>query len=79
MRGDAQSFYRIAPEAVNAIDTTGAGDAFSGALVAALGLFPEHAFSHAIQYAGRVAALSTETIGTAPAMPSRAQVSARFS
>lgn len=79
MRGDTQSFYRIAPEAVNAIDTTGAGDAFSGGLVAALSLFPEHAFSHAIQYAGRVAALSTETIGTAAAMPSRAQVSARFS
>ncbi len=79
MRGDTQSFYRIAPESVNAIDTTGAGDAFSGGLVAALSLFPEHAFSHAIQYAGRVAALSTETIGTAPAMPSRAQVSARFS
>jgi len=79
MRGDTQSFYRIAPEAVTAIDTTGAGDAFSGGLVAALSMFPEHAFSHAIQYAGRVAALSTETIGTAPAMPSRAQVSARFS
>lgn len=79
MRGDTQSFYRIAPEKVNAIDTTGAGDAFSGGLVAALSLFPEHAFSHAIQYAGRVAALSTETVGTAPAMPSRAQLSARFS
>jgi ribokinase len=79
MRGDIQSFYRIAPESVNAIDTTGAGDAFSGGLVAALSLFPEHTFSHAIQYAGRVAALSTETIGTAPAMPTRAQVSARFS
>lgn len=79
MRGDSQSFYRIAPEAVTAIDTTGAGDAFSGGLVAALSLFPEHAFSHAIQYAGRVAALSTETVGTAPAMPTRAQVSARFS
>ena len=79
MRGDSQSFYRIAPETVNAIDTTGAGDAFSGGLVAALSLFPEHAFSHAVQYAGRVAALSTETLGTAPAMPTRAQVSARFS
>jgi ribokinase len=79
MRGDIQSFYRIAPEKVDAIDTTGAGDAFSGGLVAALSLFPEHAFSHAIQYAGRVAALSTETIGTAPAMPTRAQLIARFS
>jgi ribokinase len=79
MRGDTQSFYRIAPEMVNALDTTGAGDAFSGGLVAALSLFPQHAFSHAVQYAGRVAALSTETMGTAPAMPTRAEVSARFS
>ena len=70
--------YRIAAEAVNAIDTTGAGDAFNGGLAAALSLFPEHRFSHAIQYAGRVAALSTETIGTAPAMPNREQINARF-
>ncbi len=78
MRGDLQSHYRIAAEAVNAIDTTGAGDAFNGGLAAALSLFPEHRFSHAIQYAGRVAALSTETIGTAPAMPNREQINARF-
>lgn len=78
-RGDLQNFYRVAPETVNAIDTTGAGDAFSGALVAALNLFPDQAFSSAIQYASRVAAMSTETIGTAPAMPNRAQVTARFS
>ncbi|MGH8107248.1 MAG: ribokinase [Arenimonas sp.] len=79
LRNDSASFYRVAPESVKAIDTTGAGDAFSGALVAALSLFPEHSFSYAIQYAGRVAAMSTETIGTAPAMPNRAQVAARFS
>ncbi len=77
-RGDSQSFYRVAPETVKAIDTTGAGDAFSGALVAALNLFPEQGFSGAIRYASRVAAMSTETIGTAPAMPNRAQVTARF-
>ncbi len=78
-RGDEHPFYRVAPENVKAIDTTGAGDAFSGALVAALCLHPEARFADAIQYAGRVAAMSTETIGTAPAMPSHAQVSARFS
>jgi len=79
LRRDAESFYRIAPEKVNAIDTTGAGDAFSGALVAALSLFPAAAFSDAIRYAGRVAAMSTEAVGTAPAMPTREQMSARFS
>lgn len=78
LRGDSEYFYRSAPEAVKAIDTTGAGDAFNGGLVAALRLFPQQAFSHAVRHAGQVAALSTETIGTAPAMPSRAQVSARF-
>lgn len=79
MRGDNESFYRIGAERVDAIDTTGAGDAFSGGLVAALSLFPEQAFSDAVRYASRVAALSTETMGTAPAMPTRAMVSARFS
>jgi|JI61114DRNA_FD_contig_81_825422_length_1482_multi_2_in_0_out_0_1 ribokinase len=78
LRRDSRSYYRVEPEAVNAIDTTGAGDAFSGSLVAALSLLGERPFSDAIHYAGRVAALSTETIGTAPAMPNRAEVKARF-
>ena len=78
LRGDEQAFYRVAPESVKAIDTTGAGDAFSGALVAALSLHSEGRFADAVHYAGRVAAMSTETIGTAPAMPNRAQVTARF-
>lgn len=78
LRGDEQAFYRVAPESVKAIDTTGAGDAFSGALVAALSQSPESPFAHAVHYAGRVAAMSTETIGTAPAMPGRAQIKARF-
>jgi ribokinase len=77
-RGDARSHYRFAAETVKAIDTTGAGDAFSGGLAAALCLLPEAAFEHAVRHANRVAALSTETIGTAPAMPTRAQVDARF-
>lgn len=79
LRGDEHAFYRVAPENVKSIDTTGAGDAFSGGLVAALCLNPDSCFADAVQYAGRVAALSTETIGTAPAMPRRAQVSTRFS
>jgi ribokinase len=77
-RGDAQSHYRFVAEAVKAIDTTGAGDAFSGGLAAALCLFPEQAFEHAVRHANRVAALSTEIIGTAPAMPTKVQVEARF-
>jgi len=77
-RGDSEVCYRIAPESVQAIDTTGAGDAFSGALVAALVMFRERPFREAIRHANRVAALSTETIGAAPAMPNYAAVIARF-
>jgi ribokinase len=78
-RGDELACYRIAAEAVRAIDTTGAGDAFSGALAAALAFAPEAPFEQAVRHANRVAALSTEQRGTAPAMPTRAAVEQRFS
>lgn len=70
--------YRVPPEAVNAVDSTGAGDAFNGALVAALIQFADRPFRDAVEHANRSAALSTETIGTAPAMPTSAQVNERF-
>lgn len=75
---DAADFYRVAAEPVNVIDTTGAGDAFSGALAAALVLFHNAPLRRAIVHANRVAAMSTETVGTAPAMPAFATVVARF-
>lgn len=75
---EASLSYRVAAERVAAIDTTGAGDAFNGALVAALSRYPEKPLRDAIQHAGRVAALSTETLGAAAAMPTSAQVAARF-
>jgi ribokinase len=78
-RGDVAAYYRLAPESVRAIDSTGAGDAFSGALAAALAFAePDAAFREAVVHANRVAAMSTEQPGTAPAMPSRTQVAARF-
>jgi ribokinase len=77
-RGDAQAFYRLAPERVNAVDSTGAGDAFSGVLVAALLRFAGHPFRDAVAHANRAAAMSTEIVGTAPAMPRFEQVRARF-
>ncbi|HTD29629.1 MAG TPA: PfkB family carbohydrate kinase, partial [Xanthomonadaceae bacterium] len=75
---DAEPFYRIAPEEVHAIDSTGAGDAFSGALAAALLMFSAVPFAQAVRHANRAAALSTETVGTAPATPTFAQVASRF-
>lgn len=78
-RRDAKPYYRLPPESVKVVDTTGAGDGFSGALAAALAFAkPGQTFRDAVIHANRVAAMSTEQPGTAPAMPTRAQVLARF-
>lgn len=75
---DVTRCYRVAPERVAAIDTTGAGDAFNGGLAAALVLNGDRPLREAVVHANRVAALSTETRGTAPAMPTREAVMKRF-
>jgi len=77
-RGDAAECYRLAPEKVKAIDTTGAGDAFSGALTAGLARFAGKPFRDAAIHANRAAAMSTEIVGTAPAMPTYDAVIKRF-
>jgi ribokinase len=77
-RGDAHVHYRVAAEAVTPVDTTGAGDAFNGALAASLARAPEAAFETHVRYAGAYAALSTERKGAAVSMPLHAQVEARF-
>jgi len=77
-RGDADACYRIAPERVAPIDTTGAGDAFSGALVAAIVRFAGQPLRDAVVHANRCAALSTEARGAAPSMPRFADVERRF-
>ena len=77
-RGDGKAFYRHPAESVTAADTTGAGDAFNGALVASLAHAPQAAFAEHVRYANRYAALSTERAGAALAMPSQADVLARF-
>jgi len=77
-RGDDSACYRLAPEKVKAIDTTGAGDAFSGNLVAAMILFHNAPFRRMLAHANRAAAMSTEIVGTAPAMPTFDAVIERF-
>ncbi len=77
-RGDADAYYRVPPEKVQTVDTTGAGDAFSGALAAALATRPDQVFREAVQHASRVAAMSTEKHGAATAIPRAAEVAARF-
>ncbi len=58
---------------VKPIDTTGAGDAFNGGLAAGLVKFAG-SLPQAIRYATVVAGLSTEKMGTAPAMPTESEV-----
>lgn len=78
LRGDAEAHYRISAESAKAIDTTGAGDAFSGALAAGLARAPRAPFAGHIRFAGRYAAMSTETAGAAASMPRIVDLQARF-
>lgn len=76
--GSDSKVIRLAAETVNAIDTTGAGDAFNGGLVAAMCLLADKPFSEQVRYANRVAALSTLNVGAAIAMPYRHELERRF-
>ena len=78
LRGDAQDHYRVPAEAVTPVDTTGAGDAFNGALAASLSRTPQAAFATHVRYANAYAGLSTERAGAAVSMPLHAQVLARL-
>jgi len=69
LHGDNDACYRVAAEAANVIDTTGAGDAFNGALAASLALRPAAAFREHVAFATCYAARSTEAAGAASAMP----------
>ena len=69
LRGDSQPYYRVAAETVQAIDTTGAGDAFNGALAASLATVSDVPFAQHVRFANRYAARSTENEGAALAMP----------
>lgn len=57
---------------VNAIDTTGAGDAFNGGLVAALAEGKD--LWEAARFANALAAVAVQRLGTTPAMPTRAEI-----
>ncbi|MFA5684895.1 MAG: ribokinase [Lysobacteraceae bacterium] len=68
-RGDATAHYRRPACPARTLDTTGAGDAFNGALAAALVQRPGALFRSAIDFANRYAARATEQQGAALAMP----------
>ena len=68
LRSDDAACYRVAAEPAEVVDTTGAGDAFSGALAASIAQ-RDVAFAEHVAFAGRFAARSTERRGAAEAMP----------
>ena len=59
---------------VDAVDTTGAGDAFNGGLLAALAEGKD--IWEAVRFANGLAALSVQKLGTTPSMPSREEIDA---
>ena len=59
---------------VNAVDTTGAGDAMNGGLLA--GLSEGMTLPEAVRFGQAVAALSVQKLGTTPSMPWRREVDA---
>jgi len=62
----------IAGRDVKAVDTTGAGDCFVGAVAAQLA--GGAAISDALAYANAAASISVQRMGAAPSMPSAAEV-----
>lgn len=68
-RGDADKPVHIKAPAVSAIDTTGAGDCFLGALAFFLATRPELVLHKAIEYACIVASVSVQRNGTQPSFP----------
>lgn len=75
-RGDSTHCYRVPVAAVKPVDTTGAGDAFSGALAARLATQESVVFAEAVTYAARYAGQSTERHGAALSMPWAAELRA---
>ncbi len=59
---------------VNAIDTTGAGDAFNGGFLTALAEGKDE--WEAARFASALAALSVQKLGTTPSMPTREEIDA---
>lgn len=64
----------IAANAVDAVDTTGAGDAFNGGLLTALAEGQD--IYQSVAFAQALAGLSVQKIGTACSMPNRADIDA---
>ncbi|MCH5675416.1 ribokinase [Streptomyces gilvus] len=73
---DAEPLAVGAPQ-VTAVDSTGAGDTFVGALAVALG--EERPIREALTWAAAAAALSVQRPGASASMPYRSEIEARYS
>jgi ribokinase len=73
-RGDDRAFHRVPAPPAAVVDTTGAGDAFSGALAARLATHRDAPFRDAVAFAARYASRSTERPGAALAMPRHSEL-----
>ncbi len=62
----------IPARTVQAVDTTGAGDAFNGGLVTALA--EGKSIWEACEFATALASLSVQRLGTTPSMPYREEI-----
>lgn len=71
-----EGFRRVAVHPVDAVDTTGAGDAFNAGLACALSEGME--LAEAVDFAGRVAALAVTRLGAQDGMPTRREVEALY-
>jgi ribokinase len=69
LRGDGEAFYRCPATPVDTVDTTGAGDAFNGALAASLARPGTAPFAAHVAFACRYAGEATRAAGAASAMP----------
>jgi len=78
LRGDEDECYRLPAAPANVRDTTGAGDAFNGALAASLASRLDLPFAQHLRCAIGYAALATEREGASAAMPTLAEWQERF-
>lgn len=72
----AKGYFSFAPPKVTVRDSTGAGDCFNGALAAELANGAD--LPDACAFAVKASACKVERTGAAPAMPTRADIRARF-
>jgi ribokinase len=76
LAADEGGVERIAADPVVAVDTTAAGDCFTGGLVVAL--TEGKSLAAACRFAGRAAAISTTRLGAQASVPSRNEVGESF-